>query len=276
MNASDNVESLTIVSPLVSIVVNNYNNARFLGACLEALLNQTYLNIEIVVVDALSTDNSRSIIDLYAQKDSRIKRVYCSKYERYPAITYNMGFLNCTANFVAINDPDDISFSNRIEAQINYLLENPNVDAVGCNCFEFNDEFNILVETTVEKNVQNAAPPVRNPCLMLRKEVLAAHGLWKWQCEYAADFEWLLRFYAGGVKFYNLQTPYVKYRKSASNISSTKLFNQGLKVAKFRTLYGLILFRQVGLAWWYATLRTYAFLLLKYPFKIILKKFNKD
>jgi len=276
MNNEKLLASNDLKKPLVSVVVNNYNNGLYIGACLESLLLQTYQNIEIVVVDAFSSDDSRSIINSYADKDFRIKKVYCNSYEQYPAITYNLGFLNCSGGFIAINDPDDISMSNRIEAQANYLLHNPAVDAVGCNCFEFNDEFNILVETTVEKNVQNAAPPVRNPCLMLRKEVLAAHGLWKWQCEYAADFEWLLRFYAGGVKFYNLQTPYVKYRKSASNISSTKLFNQGLKVAKFRTLYGLILFRQVGLAWWYATLRTYAFLLLKYPFKIILKKFNKD
>lgn len=256
----------------VSIVVNNYNNGQFLSGCLNSLLEQTHKNIEIVVVDALSTDNSRKIIDSYAVMDSRIKKVYCDSYEKFPAITYNLGLLNCIGSFIAINDPDDISMPNRIEEQLKYLIDNPDVDVVGCNCFEFNDDLNILVETTVEKNLLNAAPPVRNPCLMLRKEVLATHGLWRWECEYAADFEWLYRFYAGGVHFFNLQMPLVRYRKShGTNISTSKIFNQGVKIAIFRTWFGIRLFGKVGYRWWMATIRTYAFLLIKYPVSIVKK-----
>jgi len=260
----------TFQDPLVSIVVNNYNNEKFISACLNSLLTQTYPKIEIVVVDAFSTDGSRSVIDSFAEKDSRIKKVYCDTYEIYPAITYNLGFLNCSGEFIVINDPDDISMPNRIEAQLGYLLENPKVDAVGCNCYEFDDNSYIFVETTVEKNIKNAAPPVRNPSLMVRKKVLATHGLWRWQCEYAADFEWLYRFYYGGVKFHILELPYVKYRKSSSSISSTKLFNQGLKIAFFRTWFGIKLFKVVGFSWWMATMKTYAFLLIKYPFRLFL------
>ena len=222
-----------------------------------------------------STDGSRSIIDSYAEKDSRIKKVYCDNYEIYPAVTYNIGFLNCSGGFIVINDPDDISMPNRVEAQLKYLLENSNIDAVGCNCYEFSDEFCNLVETTVEKNIINAAPPVRNPCLMFRKELLATHGLWRWQCEYAADFEWLYRFYLGGAKFYILKDPYAKYRKSSSNISSTKLFNQGLKVALFRTFFGVKLFKEVGFRWWLATIRTYGFLIIKYPFRLLIQNFKR-
>jgi glycosyltransferase EpsE len=262
--------------PLVSIVVNNYNNERYLQSCLDALLVQTYRDIEIVVVDALSTDGSRSLIDSYAERDQRIKKVYCKSYTKYPSITYNTGFLNCNGSYIAINDPDDISMPGRIEAQMCFLLNNPSVDAVGCNCYEFNDDFNNLIETTVEKNVLNAAPPVRNPCLMFRKEVLAVHGMWRWQCEYAADFEWLYRWYAGGVRFYILHAPFVKFRKAhGTNISSTKLFNQGAKLALFRTWYGILLFKEVGFRWWFATLKTYAYLFIKYPAKVLFKKHLK-
>ncbi|MCX7090651.1 MAG: glycosyltransferase family A protein [Legionellales bacterium] len=277
MSASKNQGVSGLDGPLVSVVVNNYNNERYLQSCFDALLAQTYRNIEIVVVDALSTDDSRKVIDSYAELDSRIKKVYCETYERYPAVSYNLGFLNCNGQFIAINDPDDISLPERIEAQVNYLLANPSIGAVGCNCYEFNDDFNFLVETTVEKNIRNAAPPVRNPCLMVRKMVLATHGLWRWQCEYAADMEWLFRFYAGGVRFYILPEAHVKYRKShGGNISSTKLFNQGVKVALFRTWYGLRMFRQTGLRWWFATLKTYAYLLIKYPAKVIFRRLSKE
>ena len=246
--------------PLVSIVVNNYNNERYLQSCLDALLAQTYRHIEIVVVDAFSSDGSRSLIDSYAERDSRIKKVYCDSYVKSPVITYNIGLLSCNGSYIAINDPDDISMPERIEAQVNFLLDHPSIDAVGCNCYEFNDDFNNLVETTVEENVRSAAPPVRNPCLLFRKEVLAVHGLWRVQCGYAADFEWLYRWYVGGVRFYILQAPYVKFRKvHGTNVSMTRGINQAVYLALFRTWFGMRLFNKIGFRWWFVTLKTYAY-----------------
>jgi glycosyltransferase involved in cell wall biosynthesis len=274
MSVSESDRSRALEQPLASIVVNNFNNERYLKDCLDALLAQTYRNIEIVVVDAFSSDGSRSLIDSYAELDSRVKKVYCESFVRYPAITYNLGFLNCTGKYIAINDPDDISMAERIEAQIAFLIANPSVDAVGCNCYEFNDEHSVLVETTVERNVRNAASPIRNPCLMFKRDLLATHGLLRWQSEYATDFEWLYRLYAGGVRFHMLQAPYVRFRKSHStSISVSKFFNQGLKLALFRTYYGIRLFRQVGFRWWYATMKTYGHLFIKYPAKLLLRKF---
>ena len=95
--------------PLVSIVVNNYNNELFLEDCLDSLMAQTYRNIEIVVVDAFSSDNSRKVLDAYADRDDRIKLIYAESHVQFPAITYNLGFLNCSGDFIAINDADDMS-----------------------------------------------------------------------------------------------------------------------------------------------------------------------
>jgi len=237
--------------PLVSIIVSNYNYGKYLRTCLDALTAQTYRNIEIVGVDAFSTDESRSIFEEYASKDTRIKLVYCPRYEKYPAVTYNMGFLHSKGEFIAIADPDDISLSHRIEQQVRYLLAHPEIDVCGTNCREFNDEQDILVVTTVERNVQNAAPPVRNPSLMLRKDCLARHGLWNWRCEMAADFEWLYRFYCGGAKFHILEECCLMYRHAyGTNVSSTRKLNQTLKLALFRTYFGVRLFHSVGFRWW--------------------------
>lgn len=262
--------------PLVSIVINNYNNGPFLSDCLDALLAQTYTNIELIVVDALSSDSSRETIDRYAAGDERVRRVYCASYEKFPAITYNIGFLNCRGDYIAINDADDISLPGRIEAQVEYLLNNESVGVVGCNCYEFDGLGSELVETSVERNVRAAAPPARNPCLMFRKDVLARHGLWRWRAEYAADFELLYRWYAGGVRFHILPEALVMYRRGhGGSVSVKKLFNQGVKLALFRTIYGVRLFREVGIGWWYATLKTYAFLTIKYPARVLKEKASK-
>ena len=244
--------------PLVSVVVNNYNNERYLRECLDALIVQTYRNLEIVVVDAYSSDNSRVILDEYAKRDARIKLIYTERYVKYPAITYNLGFLNTSGDFVAINDADDISMPTRIEKQLNYLLAHPDIGVVGCNCVEFNDSMERVVLTTVEENIRNAAPPARNPSLMFRKIELASHGMWRWQCEYAADFEWLYRWYAAGVQFFILEEPLIRYRYAhGGNISSTRVINQSVKIAIFRTIFGLRMLSSTGFRWWLQTLFSY-------------------
>lgn len=251
---------LTSGSPLVSVIVNSYNYGHYLPDCLNALLSQSYQNIEIIAVDALSTDESRAILEDYAAKDNRVRLLFCQKHERYPAITYNLGFLNATGQFIAIADPDDISLQERIERQVQYLLSHPDVDVCGTNCREFNEHQDVLVETTVEKNVAQAAPPARNPSLMFKRELLATHGMWNWKCEYAADFEWLYRWYCNGVKFHIIEDCCLMYRYShGTNVSVSKRVNQTLKLALFRSYFGIRLIGRVGIPWWRMTLITWAY-----------------
>jgi len=258
-------------SPLVSIVVNNYNNGLYLDDCLNALLNQTYDNIQIVVIDAFSTDNSRDILQNYSVLDTRIKLVYTEQYIKYPAITYNLGFLNCVGDYIAINDPDDISLPSRIESQINYLISHPDIGVVGCNCIEFNTRLEREVITTLDRNIWNAAPPARNPTLMFRKNILAQHGMWDWRCEYAADFEWLYRWYTNGVKFEIIDSVLLRYRSSfRTNISSKYAINQALKLSIFRTYYGIRHWSLLSPGWILKTLSTYVYV-CSLSFKKILK-----
>ena len=259
-------------SPLVSVVVNNYNNEKYLEDCLDSLLGQSYKNLEIVVVDAFSSDGSRALLSRYASRDPRIKLVYSDSYIKYPAISYNLGFLSCTGDFIAVNDPDDISMPTRIEKQLSALLDNDDIDVVGCNCIEFNDDIERTVITTVEENVRNAASPARNPSLMFRKKVIAQHGMWKWRCEYAADFEWLYRWYSSGVSFFIIQEPLLKYRYAhGSNISNSRTINQALKLAIFRTYFGFKMLTSSGVRWWYTTLWSYAYV-CSLSFRWILKR----
>jgi len=60
-------------NPLFSIIVASYNNGKYLPECLDSLINQTYTNIEIIVVDDASNDNSVQIVKQYMAKDTRIK-----------------------------------------------------------------------------------------------------------------------------------------------------------------------------------------------------------
>lgn len=258
-------------NPLVSIIVNNYNNEKYLSDCLDGLITQTYKNIEIVVVDAFSNDKSRELISEYVDRDNRIKAIFTESYEKYAANTYNLGFLNCSGNFIAINDSDDISMPTRIQKQLNFLLKNPEVEVIGCNVIEFNSKIERIVKTTVKKNIISASPPVRNPTLMFRKTVLAKHGMYRWQTEYASDMEMLYRWYTSNVVFALIEEPLVRYRYAhGTNISVTYIIEQAAKLAKFRIFFGFKLIKEINFIWWFKTLETCC-----YYVSLILKKYIK-
>ena len=63
-------------NPLISVLVPVYNIERYIGLCLESIICQTYINLEVIVVDDGSTDRSGEICDLYAKKDSRIRVIH--------------------------------------------------------------------------------------------------------------------------------------------------------------------------------------------------------
>ena len=102
-----------LVHPLVSVAMCTYNGAKYLRHQLDSILQQTYPNLELVVVDDASRDDTADIIKEYAAKDARI---------RYQVNAENLGYNRnfekaitlCRGNYIAISDQDDIWESNKI------------------------------------------------------------------------------------------------------------------------------------------------------------------
>lgn len=97
-------------SPLVSIVINNYNYGRFVGQAIESALAQTYPHVEVIVVDDGSTDDSREVI---AQYGERVRAVF--KENGGQASAFNVGFAVSKGDPVIFLDADDVLFPNAVE-----------------------------------------------------------------------------------------------------------------------------------------------------------------
>ncbi len=89
----------------VSIIVPIYNTEKYLKTCLDSIVNQTYKNLEVILVDDGSTDNSGKIIDEYAKKDSRIKAIHQKNAGQSAA--RNIGLKKATGDFISFIDSDD-------------------------------------------------------------------------------------------------------------------------------------------------------------------------
>lgn len=109
--------------PLVSVIMPFYNEERFIGEAIESILNQTYENLELILIDDYSTDKSVQIVKEYIKKDHRVRLITKTYEPRRAGISRNIAILQAKGEYVAFQDADDISKNTRIEKQIKKSLE---------------------------------------------------------------------------------------------------------------------------------------------------------
>ena len=115
---------------LVSIIIAIYNTESYLHRCIDSVINQTYKNLEIILVDDGSTDNSSAICDEYARKDSRVK---CFHQENQgSALSRKFAITQSHGDFVLIVDSDDWIESTMVEKMLFKAIDN-NFDVVWCD-----------------------------------------------------------------------------------------------------------------------------------------------
>ena len=122
-----------IEQPLISIFLPVHNASQTLSESVLSLLSQTYKNIEVIAIDDFSKDNSYSILKALKKKDKRI-RLY-KNVKRYGiGVTLNRLVKKSKGTYIAFMDTSDISSPNRLRKQLNFLLNNKDVVAVGSQC----------------------------------------------------------------------------------------------------------------------------------------------
>lgn len=111
------------IDQLVSVIVPVYNVGKYLDECITSIINQTYTNLEIVLVDDASTDNSGKICDQWALKDRRIKVEHKPKNSGLN-MARKTGFDQSKGQYITFLDSDDIFHEENIERSLNVLLDN--------------------------------------------------------------------------------------------------------------------------------------------------------
>lgn len=108
--------------PLVSIIVPVYNAGRFIDETIQTVLDQTYTNWELLLVDDKSTDDSVKLIKPYASKDERIK-LLSNKQNSGAAISRNKGIDAAKGRYIALLDADDLWAPTKLEKQVTFMQE---------------------------------------------------------------------------------------------------------------------------------------------------------
>ena len=106
----------------VSVITPMYNCEKFISETIESVLNQTYTNWEMIIIDDCSTDKSKQIVKQYIERDKRIRLIALNENSG-AAVARNKGIEVSSGRFIAFLDGDDLWESNKLEKQIQFMTE---------------------------------------------------------------------------------------------------------------------------------------------------------
>jgi len=215
---------MSISRPEISVVIPCFNAELFLSETIESIINQTFENIEIILINDGSTDTTSEIIKNYAQRDERI--IMIEKQNSGPADSRNRGIFAARGEWIAILDADDVALPSRLELQLAYCRERPELVLVGSDAIEMTSSGSQIqsyhypsTHSDLFKRLYRmmAFPP--HSSLMYRAEAVRSIGGFNTRYVPSEDYDLWLRLAEYG-KIACLSKPLVKIRKHASSISN--------------------------------------------------------
>ena len=171
-----------------------YNHQDYLNDSIKSILNQTYKNWELIIIDNGSTDLSKKYISKF--KNKKIKKIFLKKnIGRTNCLNFGLKF--CKGQYVAILDSDDIATSNRLKVQINYLSNDKNIYLIGSDHYLINDN-KIILKKKIKKKDMNSRNLIFNnfiahSSIMFKKKLIYKIGKYPKAYKYAQDYAFYLK-----------------------------------------------------------------------------------
>jgi len=204
----------------VSVVIPAYNNAKATVKTVESVLNQSYKNIEIIVVDDGSTDNTAGLLKTYADS-GKIKYVY--KDNAGACSTRNVGIGLASGEYIGLLDCDDLYLPEKVELSVKFFDSNPDCGFVHSAAYFIDDNDKILREFSHRLSSMSKSMAkdlllrdfICNSTVVLRKSCFDKVGLFDEEIFTPGDWDMWLRL-AENYKAGYIDKPLVSYRVSSS------------------------------------------------------------
>lgn len=222
--------------PLVSVIIPCYNAEKFVEKSVYSIMQQTYKNLEIIVIDDCSTDSTSKILDKLSREDDRIVYIQNEKNLKL-AKTLNKGIALANGNYIARMDADDISDQNRIEKQVCFMEKNDDIDIVGTNLqhidhngtyLPYQSSFPLTHTYITNKLAWKAT--LAHPSILAKKSFFTELNGFDESLLYAEDYELWIRAWLYGKRFANLSEPLLLYRIHNSQMTDSSFNKNNAKI----------------------------------------------
>ncbi len=216
------------MSKKISTLMTVFNAENFISQSIKSILGQTHKNFELIIIDDFSDDSSAKIISEF--KDDRIKFFKLEKkLGRTKALNY--GLKKCTSEFIAVQDADDISESDRFSESLRILNNNHDVGLVFSD-YKLVNENNLSLEKKFkipkQKNISSIIKYlnfVAHSSILFKKNSLKDLQLYDENFVYAQDYNLILRFLRDS-KILFIDKTLITLRYHKNNMSNTKIYKR--------------------------------------------------
>lgn len=227
--------------PTVSVLLSVYNADKYVSIAIESILNQSFQDIELIIVDDCSTDASWNVCQKYAQLDNRI-RASRNNLNMGGGETLNIALGLAKGRYIAIQDNDDWSYPDRLANQLTFMEAHPDVGVVGGSMEIINENGEVvgkraynLTDDSIRNNIFRYSP-FCHPLVMIRKSILDIVGHRNFDLAPADDYD--LYFRIGKLsKFANLNKVLLKYRVVPTSLTNSRTKKMELATIKVRNIY---------------------------------------
>jgi alpha-1,3-rhamnosyltransferase len=214
-------------NPTVSVLISAYNHERYIEACVRSVLEQTYPNIELIVLDDGSRDNTPKILaDLQQQAAANGKPfTFIAKKNSGLSDTLNQALAMATGKYICQFGSDDIMLPDKTATQVAFMEANPDVAVCGGNAINIDSDGVIITrrqksppqrEITFEHLFANTGHGIVASTCMIRKDVLDREGGWNPAIPLEDMYMWF-KLTSRGYRMVGLGVVLMHYRKHANN-----------------------------------------------------------
>lgn len=208
----------------VSIILPVYNGEKYLALAIESILQQTYSNFELIIIDDCSTDKSNQIAKSYMKIDSRIK-VYKNKKNKKLPKTLNYGFHLAIGDLFTWTSDDNILKPEAIEEMVNVFEKKSDIDFVYADIIPIDTKGNIDKRYKKYLNGEIEDIYVFNPilaCFLYKRKIHDKLGGYNPNLFLCEDYDFWIRTYEHGFYMYHLKKKIYFYRMHSDSLSVIK------------------------------------------------------
>lgn len=205
---------MSLKNPKITVLLSVYNDEKYIGEAIDSILSQTFKDFELLIIDDSSTDRTIDIIGNY--KDPRI-RLIINKKNIDISRSLNKGLKLASGKYIARHDSDDISTSERLEKQFNFLEDNDDYAAVGSRTEYIDENCNHIGYWKQEISAEEIFYALSYRCcltsssMMFNKEMISKIGGYDESSSHAEDYEIFYRI-SRKYKIYVIPEYLIKYR----------------------------------------------------------------
>ena len=222
---------------MISIIMTAFNAQRYIHNAIESIINQTYTDWELIVVDDASTDKTFKILmDYRWKKDNKINKdinliiIRKAKNEGHTKCL-NTALESCQGDYIAKHDADDISHQKRFEKQVNFLESHPVCGFVTTHGITINENGNRIKNFYTDEAQREKKTTITDkfkddcwlllPSIMFRRSVVEKIGVFDEKCYYSQDMNHVYRMLMAKYNFEIIPEELFKFRRHRNSVRAS-------------------------------------------------------